>query len=380
MNRAKFPKAKPVMIISDYPIINEIDREMPYSAASNLSMLSDLHKVGIKQSDCHLTYMFYERATKDNFDYHNEFRVKVPTDSLETWHKLEHQKNLYISEFIHSNLEALLHEIELVGPKIIIINGKWSLFLLSGLVSYRKTQGSGKSQKPLGGLSSYRASILTLWKGFNLPECILYPILPAITKQREPAKLPILSWDYRKAGDIFKAVVINNEEIQEWTNPERDINYGTSLTYIKAFMLSLLVKLANEITNVSIDIETRHGTLDCIGFAYIYHDKPSAICIPFSTLDSPSCWAEDEELEITMLVLKVLSDKNIRIIGQNYSYDSQYIHKYYAIETNPDHDTMISNHVLYNYMQKDLAFLASIYCNTYAYWKDMQTHEAEGVK
>ena len=47
MKRAKHPTNKPVMVIVDYPIQNEVDRDFPWSGASHLSLLSDLAKAGI---------------------------------------------------------------------------------------------------------------------------------------------------------------------------------------------------------------------------------------------------------------------------------------------------------------------------------------------
>lgn len=375
MKRPKFPREKPVMIISDYPILNEIERDIPYSAASNLTLLSDLHRVGIKQSNCYCTYLNYERPEKEDYDWHKQFRKHKNLE--EGFVKVNQEKDLYISDYLNNELIGLLNEIALVKPKLIIVTGKWSLYLLTFCVSYNKTQGTGKSQKPLGGISSYRASILNIHPSYNLSDCIIMPILPAITKQREPAKIPVMTWDYRKLGDIFKSVVVDENSLDVWLKPIRNAIIGTSLAVIKTNLNELLDRLDVIPLEVSIDIETRHNTIDCIGFSW---DKTEGLVIPFSTIDNPNPWTFEEELEITLLMLKVLKHKNLRIIGQNFSYDSQYLNKFYFVNLHPYLDTMIANHCLYNYMQKDLSFLASIYVNTYAQWKFLQVHAAEGVK
>jgi 3'-5' exonuclease len=373
MKRPKHPREKPVMVISDYPITSEIDSDIPYSAASNLTLLSDLHKVGIKQSDCYCTYLNYARPEKEDFDWHKQFRKHKNLE--EGFIKVNQEKDLYISDYLNNELTALLNEIVLVKPKLIIITGKWSLYLLTFCVNYNKTQGSGKSQKPLGGISSYRASILKLYNGYSLPECIVMPILPAVTKQREPAKIPVMQWDYRKLGDIFKSVVVENESLDIWLKPKRESVIGTDF-YLVEGKLTQLLRALEEPLLVSIDIETRHGTIDCIGFSW---DKTEGIVIPFSTIDNPNPWTFEEELEITLLMLKVLNHKNLQIVGQNFSYDSQYLNKFYMINLHPYLDTMICSHVLYNYMEKNLAFLASLYCNTYSNWKNMQEHGKDNL-
>jgi uracil-DNA glycosylase len=371
VHRAKLPREKSVMIISDYPIVNEVERDIPYSGASNLTLLSDLYKVGVKQSFCALTYLSYGRPSKESYDWRMDFRKHKNVDDFSKWFKLEHQKDIYVSDTLWNEFQGLLKEIELVKPKIIILAGKWSFFFLTGKISYLKTQGNFKNQKPLGGLNSYRASIMQSWEGFNFPKCIVFPILPAVTKQRSPEKIPIMKWDFRKLGDIYKKIIDEEVNLDFYLKPNRELIIGDSLINIRNYLLNLIEKLDYEVTLVSTDIETRHNTIDCIGIAY---EKIKAICIPFSTIDNPNFWTFEEELEIHLLLLKVFQHKNFRNLGQNFSYDSQYLYKFWLINVNTEIDTMILHHCLYNTMPKSLDFLASIYSETYCQWKDMQNH------
>lgn len=371
MHRALCPREKDLMVISDYPIVNEVERDIPYSGASNLTLLSDLHKVGIKQSSCSLTYLSYERPSKESYDWRMDFKKHKNVDDFSKWFKLEHKKDLYVSDTLWNEFQGLLKEIEIVKPKIIIIAGKWSFFFLTGKISYLKTQGNFKDQKPLGGLNNYRASIMQSWEGFNLPECIVFPILPAVTKQRSPEKIPVIKWDFRKLEDIYKKIIDEKVNFDFYLKPDRELIIGDSPIKIRRYFTSIIEKLDNEITLISTDIETRNNTIDCIGISY---EKTRAICIPFSTIDSPNLWTFEEELEIHLLLLKIFKHKNFRNIGQNFSYDSQYLYKFWLINVNTEIDTMILHHCLYNTMPKSLDFLASVYSENYCQWKDMQTH------
>lgn len=378
MHRSKHPTEKTVLIVSDFPILSEVESDISYSAASNLNLLGSLAKVGIKQSDIHTTYLSYERPEKDNFDFNQFFSKHKNIDIISNWTKIEHEKDVYVSNEFYSNVLGLLDEIKKVNPRIIVITGKWSLFFLSGIVKYSSTQGNFKSAKPLGGLNKYRASIVKFNTQFNEynPYCLLFPILPPATKQREPAKIPIINLDYKKLGFIYSTYKETNS-LDTFLKPDKTTIIGTSLEICKQELNSIIEILNQESVYVSVDIETRQSTIDCIGFAV---SPNRAFVLPFSTLDNPNLWSFEEELEITLLMLEVLSHKNIRIVGQNFSYDSQYIYKFYLLKTYPKLDTMISNHVLYNYMEKNLAFLASIYVDDYCYWKDDQNHKVGEIK
>jgi DNA polymerase I-like protein with 3'-5' exonuclease and polymerase domains len=372
MHRAKHPAEKPVLLIVDYPIQNEVERDYPWSAASHLTLLSDLAKAGITQKSIHTTYLSYERPEKDSYDWGTEFKKKknIPEGEEQFWFPIEHQKDLFVSTLLAVEVTALTEEIKKVNPKIIIVAGKWSYFFLSGNVAYSQTQGTGANQKPLGGLAKHRASIETTHESLGLNEIVLFPMLPAIVKQRSPDKIPVIKWDCLKVGDIFKSLEEGTKVVKDYLEPTREFILGTNFEEVISWLETLLAKLETERVLVSIDIETRYNAMiDCIGFAYT---NESGICIPFSTLSNPNFWTLEEELAIYIAMTKVFKHKNLDITGQNFSYDQQYLLKFWLIPTKASVDTMVIHHTLYNNMQKDLAFLASIYCNNYRHWKDSQ--------
>lgn len=375
MKRPTFPLTKPVMVISDYPLQNEIDRDIPFSGASHLDLLNGLAKAGIHQKNIATTYLSYERPEGENYDFSSSFcKHKNLAGSPLTWIQLNHQKDCYVEESLWNEVLALVNEIKLTEPKLIILSGKWSFFFLTGLFPLSKTIGSGK---PLGGLSTYRASICKMYEGFELPfETILYPVYPAITKHRLPELSPIMRWDSLKAGDIFNKLESGEKTVDGYLNPEFNLIIGDTYSVVSGYLTKLSLELNKSPIDISVDIETRHTTIDCIGIGY----KPGeAICIPFSTLDSPHFWTEEQELDIITWIGEILTHDNARIIGQNFSYDAQYLWKFWLLKVHAKLDTMIANHVLHNKMRKSLDVLASVYCEDYTYWKNMQDHSMEGV-
>lgn len=372
MHRAKHPTPKPVMVIVDYPIQNEVDRDFPWSGASHLSLLSDLAKAGIPQRFIHTTYLSYERPAKDSYDWATDFCKKKNLDGKAGYLPLAHQKDLYVSPDLMLEFEMLITEIAKVQPKVIIVAGKWSLFFLSGKVAYSATQGSGKSQKPLGGLGKYRASLEIAWPELGLPEHVMIPVLPPVTKQRSPDKVPVMQWDYLKIADVYKGLTEGLRTIDNYVNPEQELIIGTEFDTVVGYLNELLGELAKHKLLVSVDIETRYSsTIDCIGVAY---QNNRGLCVPFSTLASPNYWTADEEYVIHNLLVKVLEHENCLIAAQNFQYDSSFLRKFWLVKLEAATDTMILHHVLYNTMEKNLAFLASIYCENYIFWKDDQKH------
>lgn len=377
MNRAKYPREKPIMLILDYPVQNEIDRDLAYSSASSLDMLGMLARSGLRQQDMAMTYLSYERPGKENFDWSNSFvKFKQTVDSPIAYSEVPYIKDCFMEESLYEDFQGLVKEIQEVKPKLILVAGKWSFMLLTGLFTLAKTKGTAKDRKPLGGLATYRASICKAEPSLELPETIIYPVYPSLVKYRMPELTPIIQWDYRKAGEIFKKLDSGEKKVNDYLTLTFDCILGTSTDVVSSYLTGLEALLEEKEVPVSVDIETRHYTIDCFSICY---EDGRAICIPFSTLDSPSFWPEDEELELILRLSKIFKHPNFKLEGQNFSYDAQYFWKYWLLHLETDFDTMIGNHILYNNQRKSLDMLASVYCEEYQFWKDMQNHSMESM-
>lgn len=379
LTRPRFPKPRNAMVVTDFPIKTEVEQDKPYCSASNMTLMGDLHRVGIKQKGCFYTYFSYERPTKDSYDFVNDFAKHKNLEPVgsdlgiagQIFHQLETVKDLWVSETLWLEFQGLLAAIREVKPKIIIVTGKWSLFFLTTCTTYAKTQGTWKDAKPQGGLNKFRASILRIDETFGagFKDIIVFPMLPVTTKMRSPEKAPVLAWDMKKAGAIYQDLI--NGESEKYLEPKTDFNFEQDFNKIVGYLRGLTKGLTIAPSLVSVDIETRHSTIDCIG---ITPKTGAGICIAFSTLENPLLFSAKQELEIVMLIRELLPMENCRVIGQNFSYDAQYLYKFWLIDVHSYFDTMVAHHVLYNYMPKSLDFLASVYCDQYKYWKDMQSH------
>lgn len=121
------------------------------------------------------------------------------------------------------------------------------------------------------------------------------------------------------------------------------------------------------------DIETvRHRFISVMGFA---DSTNFAMCIPFIRRGLPdgsfeSYWPTDQEAELLFWIRKVLTHPRIRVIGQNYIYDTQYIQYEMGCKPVLTFDTMLAQNVVFPGTPKDLSYLSSLYCTYHWYWKD----------
>ena len=128
---------------------------------------------------------------------------------------------------------------------------------------------------------------------------------------------------------------------------------------------------------LSVDLETwRRKYISVIGLA----DSSVELCVPlFSGRPRAGRPGETEvvnyltlaqECEFFAELKVILEHPNVRIIGQNFIYDTEWLHRYYNIRAIVSFDTMVAHHLLFPGTPKRLDYLASLYCSHYLYWKD----------
>lgn len=415
MKRSKSFEKKPVMIITDQPVVIELETDTPYSASSNLELLGDLAKEGIPQSIInksanpititkviHPTYLFYTRPEKGIKTHFLRKKNLIPEG--ESYVEVPFQKNLWIEESLWLEVLELIEEIRRISPKIIITSGKWTFFFLYGFYEFSKTAGTAASKAPLGGLSNHRGSLDKIHPFWELPEIILYPVIPVTFKYRNfdsshkvktERAYTTMKWDMVTIGKVFKEIYLEGKQVGEFLNPLRIKILGDSLEVVVNYLNKILEALTQG-EKVAVDIECRYfkkktllktatqeqrdfedkkkGIIDSIGFCYKANE---GFWLPFSLYDNPLPWSFEEEVKIYGLVKQILEHPNIFIIGQNYTFDSQYINKFYLIDRPAGQDTMISSHALFNTLPKNLAYISSVYCENYSYWKTMESQEME---
>ena len=254
-----------------------------------------------------------------------------------------HFQNAYTTAPVEAAVKALHEKLASLPPSIIITMGDYALWSLTSFTSSSK----------------YRGSFLTPYAAPSPSRLI--PTYSLSNLQKMFSWFPVALSDFRKAW---------NQSLSLSPEPIWDFLIAPSYTEALSAILSLRTKLDTSLSPlpIAIDIETRGKQIACIGFA---SSPTSAFCIPLMSATSPSgYWTEEEEEQIILALRQVLSHPSLHIIGQNFLYDAQYILAQFLLFLPPHDDTMIAQGVLFPGTEKNLAFLASMYCDFYTYWKD----------
>lgn len=357
--KQKFLRERPIMLITDTPLAEEVKRKAPYSSQSANATFAELQRVGILRLQVHATYLFQFRPEKGDISalFHS---TGFPLSEYSAWPQ---SKKDSILHFAYNELKVLRDEINEVQPSVIICAGRWSLYFLTGVSTFAETKKS-----PFGTLLKWRASHLQLGEFWNYgKDHIVIPVLPAASAWQLPEKTAIIKQDFVRVGKLAKAALEGN--LSEYIS--RNYQFITSPTFqqVKDWLMTELVRLENSENKIpyAIDTETKYGFHDCIGIA---KSETEAICIPWATVTKAHYWTEAEEVDLAMLLRSFLLHPKIEHWGQNYWFDMQYEWRDLAVEVKPADDTMMMQHTLFPGLEKSLDFLASLYTKVYRFWKD----------
>jgi len=314
-----------------------------FVGASGKELIKIIQEVGINPTQCWFTNVIRHRPPTnqqgklDLSGWISALKKDSPGKTFFFGH--------YVSDLLLQHLDDLRREIEIIKPKVIVALGNVAMAMLTG-----------KS-----GVTAWRGSELWL----DLPNCehkchVVPTFNPAFIYGNWPARR-LIRRDLQRANGL-----IGQEKKYEsnWTFLLRP-----SFEEINRYLDNLRRELDADLTRtIAVDIETRRGQIACIGIA---ESKQRAVCIPFLCVERPMGYFNfDEEVEVVRLLEKILTHKNVRVIGHNFHYDQSYIAKCWGFRANVWHDTMIRWHTLFTRWEKSLSFVCSILSEHYVYWKD----------
>src|SRR4030067_882630 len=119
---------------------------------------------------------------------------------------------------------------------------------------------------------------------------------------------------------------------------------------------------------IAIDIEVINGEVDCISLGW---SPTEAICIPFRD-SGGEYFTIDQELEIRLLIAKIIQDGSIKKLGANFIFDTQFLFHKYGIRPNGDlHCTQIAQKISYPDFPAGLAFVTTM-------WTDIPYYKEDG--
>jgi uracil-DNA glycosylase family 4 len=231
-------------------------------------------------------------------------------------------------------IEVLRYEIELTKPKVIIACGNEALKALCNVQ----------------GISKLRGSML---------DCSLVPGVKVV-----PLIHP--SWIARSVQ--YQEIFISSHIICSTVLPHIQNIPGRSYDKIIRPDIHQVTTFLRQIDSpYVIDIETRAGSVACIGFAAIIQNSTRSICVPIQTTTGPYFSIDDEVnfwQEFQAVALKH------QMIGHNIFYDMAWLREY-GITPIDVEDTMILFHRLFPELPKGLDFVNMWFSGRWIpYYKD----------
>lgn len=330
------PKTAKIVLVGEAPGEQEERVGIPFIGWSGQELNRLLLQAGLNRKDIYLTNVLFTRPPDNKLEVFCVKKEQLPAGySLSAL-----SPGKYLHPDLLPELDRLWGELRDVRPNLIVAAGAtaaWAILGLNGITRLRGTLHQSRLGKVL-------------------------PIFHPAVLARDWTIRPII------VADLLKAFV--EQEFPEIRRPERYVTIDPTIDEVEEYCRTLLsAKL------VACDIETRGGSITCLGLAGSSSD---AIVIPFfdarklasdpeQGLFPGSYWTKAGEIRARKAVQSVLGSEVPKLF-QNGLYDIQYLLREGFRIRNAAEDTMIQHHALFPEMPKSLGFLGSIYTNESA-WK-----------
>lgn len=328
-----------IMIVGEAPGEREVAEGQPFVGFSGQELSKMLQEAGIMRSECFITNVVRIRPPGNDI---NAFIAQRKSD-ISAQHIMLRDK--FVLPAVRDGFELLKREIEMCQPNVIIAFGNVALWALTGQ----------------WGITSWRGSVM---------ECDLELALdykPKVVPTYHPASI-LRQWSWRQIAvhDLRRAA--SQSKFREVIRPDYNHVIRPDYSTVLTILHQLYQQVCERPGKIAVDIETRAGHIACIGLAWTDRD---ALCIPIMCVERPDgYWPIEQEAQITYALYQLLTHKNCEVIGQNFSYDAQYIYRHWHFLPNLKRDTMLAQHTLFSNLPKGLDFLSSMYCEHHLYWKD----------
>ena len=342
-----------ILLVGEAWGADEEAKRQPFVGGAGRLLNSLLSDAGLRRADIYCTNVFNLRpvpalgsALKAN-DIEN---LCVDAKSGRgMYHMPPLARGKYVDMKYAPELKRLYKEIEFINPNLIIAAGNTAIWALL------RDPRIGK----LRGTVAYSVTLPTRRK--VLP--IYHPA--AIMRDWSLSHVTIL--------DLMKAA--RESKFPEVRRPEREIWIEPEIKDLELFFDTYLVRAKR----ISIDIETGHEQITCVGFA---PSAKVALVIPFVDLRRPgnSYWQTfAEEKYAWNFIRKVLALPAPKV-AQNALYDLHWLWRKVGLPTaNFQFDSMLMHHAMLIESPKGLDFLGSCYTNE-ASWKLMRQKGLNSVK
>lgn len=326
-----------ILILGDHPALNEAHE--PFSNGYWKYFKVQLRRAGISPDEC--VWLNCLNSPASSF---YSFTQEDKKGALTAFPQVA--RKAWLRQEFGAQIHSLYTTIRRLQPNLIIACGELALLTLTHQNKLKFARGR----------------ITTA-----LPSCGGIKVLPILHPRAILAEIkqePVLLMDLIKAR--------RQSAFPEVRRPQRFIHLHPTLEDLEDFWNQYIVGSPG----LSVDIETKTPIITCVGIA---PSPDRVLVVPFFDESKPKAnyWPTTREEKIAwQFVARCLNTEGLRVFGQNFSYDAQYLWGKMGIPLRSwTDDTMVLHHALQIEMEKGLGFLASIYSEELA-WKFMHKRRA----
>lgn len=313
-----------IVLIGEAPANEEYRTGLPFQGSAGQHLDRLLKLAGLNRNDLRITNLSKERAP-------NNKMANMPFDRLRMWER------------------DLVEELNLLpGPKILIPMGNYALQAVAGR----------------NGIMNLRGSILHSVEEI-VHDCVVLPTIHPSALHYNYTLWPLIVADFTKAKKIA-------DQSETFKFPTYNFLIQPSF---KQVMETFDMLLEMKDTLMSIDVETPHMLLSCIGIGW---SRSDAFCLPFFWGNGSNYWPEEEELVIWRRLADILPKLNLA--NQNVLFDWEIMLNHRIRMSTPTYDPMLMHACLYSELPHKLDVITSIYTDMEFFKKDEKEEKGSALK
>lgn len=351
----------PIVLVGESWGIEEAQAKRPFVGQSGQELRRMLAEANLDESQILFTNLIAEKPQSNE-----TWRFFIPKEQ-----KPNRIGGLAPSPQVRDEVRRLFQQIKTHPRKLIITAGAWSTWALTQTMGSKAISQSNNRPVPTDlqtwgptGILSWRGSMIYCNPYAELGLLPTTPLLPLI----HPAAI-LREW-YLRSPTVHDLKTRVPMALEDRWRPAKEPTILATPSFREAIdVLDNWIATTKPI-DIAADCETIQPNLTCFGFA---ESTSFALVVPFIRIENDfitSYWTIEEETQIVLRLRRLLTHPLIRIIGQNFIYDTQYAQHWWGVTPRLDFDTMLAQNVLFPGTPKDLGYLASLYCEHYWYWKD----------
>jgi len=312
-------------IVGEQPGVNEVRQGKPFVGPAGYGLDECLKMARIIRSELYLTNV-----------------VKDLDGPLSNYINLQSNGKFTISEDGYIYIQELGQELAKLNLNVIIATGNIPLIALTNRVGITKWRGSVLESTIVPGLKV----IPTFHPATFIPPKFNYLNKPLIV------------------NDLIQANI--ESKFKEIRRTPRSIKIKPTFHESLAY-LNHCSDLGIQGRTLDIDIEVINGELDCVAFAW---SPTETICIPFKD-QKGDYFTVEQELEIMLLIGKIIQDDRISKRGANFIFDTQFLyHKYGMVPRGEIHCTQIAQKIMFPDFPAGLDFVTNMHTDIPYYKAD----------